>query len=150
MLCRNAWGEGRFPSTKRQNLPGRVGWAVGSKTSLASAAQKRSRAGTGTDAPTAWSGFEMNQFFKLSVCLRDHLYNERKSEFITSLFPALPALPSLKSLVSHYSKWITSFNNDVTLSITSATDLGSLKEKWDILEIFTAIKWIALFNVLFW
>lgn len=81
------------------------------------------------------------------MCLRDHLYKEMKSEFITSLFPTLP---SLKSLVSRYSKWITSFNNDVTLSITWATNLGSLKEKLDILEIFTAVKWTGPFNVLFW
>jgi len=71
-------------------------------------------------------GFEIKQFSTLSMSLKDYLWKKRKSEFIISLFSALP---SLKPLVSDFNKWITSFNNDVNPSITSATNLGSRKEK---------------------
>lgn len=73
----------------------------------------------------------------MHVFERSPLGREEKQVCYLSL-PSSP-LPSLKSLVSDCTEWITSFNNDVNLSITWATNLGSLKEKWDILEKFTAL-----------
>lgn len=154
MICRNAWREGKAPpetlklklnfesklsfpgcmlSTEQQSLPGCVGWVAGLKTSLVSALWKMQQS-----RHFYWYTSSLIKPLNLSsslsyACIWKVTSKKRGK---ASLLP-LPSLLSLKSLVSDCTERITSFNNDVNPSITWATNLGSLREKLDILEKFT-------------
>lgn len=129
---------------QRKNLPSSVGWAAGSKTSLNWAVWKCRRAGISTDTPAVWAGTWNSAILQVRYVFKRSPLKWEKN------WVCYLSLPSLKSLISGFSKWITTFNNDINLSITWDTNLSSLKEKWDILEIFTAVKWTGPFLALFW